>query len=98
MKDTGKNASQSRMQKFEVFFVIKCICSIKYWESPEEVAHSVNQFSKQDLLSICDNSSSILKCTDLQNNSLLFYVCIKRGNLCQLTYDVPSVVRGIPIS
>lgn len=27
----GENVSQSRMQKFEVFFVIKYICSLKYW-------------------------------------------------------------------
>lgn len=29
------------MQKFEVFFVIKDICGLKYEESHEEVAYSV---------------------------------------------------------
>lgn len=69
------------MQKFKIFFVIKYIWSLKYWESCEEVAHSFSYLSKQDLLSIYNNIPSILKCTHLQNNLLLSYVWIREEKL-----------------
>lgn len=54
------------MQRLEGF-VIKYDYSLKCWESLEKVTHLFSHFSsKQDLLSLYDNNSAILKYTHLQ--------------------------------
>lgn len=71
------------MPRFEVFFVVKYICSLKYWVPTGDAPFS--HFSKQDGFSIYDNISSILKYIHLQNNSLLLYVWIREEKPLPMT-------------
>lgn len=75
--------SQSVMQRLEGF-VLKYDYSLKYWESLEKVAHLFKSFfSRQDLLSLYDNNSAILKYTHLQITHY-YLIYEEKRNLCQL--------------
>lgn len=62
------------MQKLAIFLSLNVIVPL----SIGKVAHLFSHLSTQDLLSLYDNISAILKYTHLQNNSLLSYVWTRK--------------------